>query len=865
MIPMNHNQSQAVHSFNISISSKSPPPYNSSSGSSISNNNNNNNPSSPTISNSSSSVTGDSPSFNPYQFKQTGYYLPISTDSPQQQPQPQHQHTHKHHHHKSNSVNNTVDTLNSLATTNSFAIECPKHKQEVVLSEAINTTTGGGEVYSTHLNLDYYNRYFNNQKLASTTADQHQQLNSPPFNSSQFCLCDLKMLLSRSDFIQDIDTDSNLLQEYHRLKMLQEQQGPRHTEILLRKEDNVGGRKALKEKFVEIFEAFFNDEDPSQGDPKFWEQLFLLKVNIPFLERCIILSSEDRLLVLKSRINTIFTQCCNWLKSSDATRLTHIIEIMSVLLKNIFRKKFSNFGFDVINILCGIDKADTVFPELIKDLALLLKNSDETVKILITNLLNIIATATDFINQNTLLQFFMTVDISHTLLELLGGENHLPKSSQMNVITLLCYLSNFQKYEIQNPYVKSLSNLDDTEKIKQLLDVITEGIKDHNKYFEEQFRQPNLGITAKVGGYLSSWIYTPPVVHNCLFFETGSCLLILYELFYQNETFIKQLVGGGWSREKSCPEILKQFFTFCSYLASDTKESKILYSKISLLILMCISESRELEDYFHDAKSTSYIFIYSKKTLFPDPKELEKHPLSFHVVDILSQFIKCNLKGGNKIQMDTHQLSVDCIQRILSYKKKTQSRLPHKWSDLWSSLFSLLQILPTIQDKSLLNQSIQVGVATVNIFNLFINYGDSFLPTPNDYDDLFYEIIRSGNVVDSFYLFIQQQPQNDPTGALLNSLLNIKSIVQHFSTKLQEWQSANPEVALTAPQVSKVIKENYDTLRLKLQENLDQYNSYVENKEIALFRHYVKELVCDLKKRIVITSASAPGSPPLNK
>ncbi|KAF2072371.1 hypothetical protein CYY_006317 [Polysphondylium violaceum] len=850
------HQSQAVHSFNISISSKSPP-YNSSSTLPPPQSH-----PSPTISNSSSS-SSESPGLNPYK-NQSGYYLPISTTDKQEKQQ---QHQHKYNN-NSNSFTNTVDTLNSLAATNSFAIECPKHKQEVDLRDYIKKNSNS-DIYSTFLNLDYYNRYFNQNQKQQTQPSilSPSSISSPTSpsldnnNNNSFCLCDLKtMLLSRSDFIQDIDTDSNLLQEYHRLKMLQEQQGPKHTEILLRKEDNVGGRKALKEKFVEIFEAFFNDEDPSSGDPKFWEQLFLLKVNIPFLERCIILSSEDRLLVLKSKLNNIFTQSCFWLKNSDPTRLSHIIEILSIMLKSIFRKKFNNFGFDVINILCGIDKADTVFPEFIKDSTQLLKTSDVNIKIGIINLFNIIATATDYMNQNTLLQFFMTVDISRTLLELLG-DKELPKSSKMNIMTLLCYLSNYQKYETQNPYIKSLSNLDDIEKIKQLLDVITEGIKDHNKLFEEQFRQPNLGMAAKVGGYFSSWIYTPPVVHNCSFFETGSCLLILYELFYQNETFVKQLVGGGWSREKSCPEILSQFFTFCSYLASDTpKESKALYSKISLLILMLISESRELQDYFHDPKSTSYIFIYSKKSLFPDPKELEKHPLSFHVVDILSQFIKCNLKG--KQSMDTHQMSVDCIQRVLSYKKKTQSRLPHKWADLWSSLFALLQVLPTIQDKSFLNQSIQVGVATVNIFNLFINYGDSFLPTPNDYDDLFYEIIRSGNVVDNFYIFIQQQPQNDPTGALLNSLLNIKSIVQHFSGKLQEWSSANPEVALTAPQVSKIIKDNYDTLRLKLQENLDQYNSYVENKEIALFRHYVKELVCDLKKQIVVTP-NAPPSPPM--
>jgi len=39
----------------------------------------------------------------------------------------------------------------------------------------------------------------------------------------------------------------------------------------------------------------------------------------------------------------------------------------------------------------------------------------------------------------------------------------------------------------------------------------------------------------------------------------------------------------------------------------------------------------------------------------------------------------------------------------------------------------------------------------VNIFNLFITYGDTFLPNPNSYDELYYEIIRMHQVFDNLY------------------------------------------------------------------------------------------------------------------
>ena len=39
----------------------------------------------------------------------------------------------------------------------------------------------------------------------------------------------------------------------------------------------------------------------------------------------------------------------------------------------------------------------------------------------------------------------------------------------------------------------------------------------------------------------------------------------------------------------------------------------------------------------------------------------------------------------------------------------------------------------------------------VNIFNLFITYGDTFLPNPNSYDELYYEVIRMHQVFDNLY------------------------------------------------------------------------------------------------------------------
>lgn len=39
----------------------------------------------------------------------------------------------------------------------------------------------------------------------------------------------------------------------------------------------------------------------------------------------------------------------------------------------------------------------------------------------------------------------------------------------------------------------------------------------------------------------------------------------------------------------------------------------------------------------------------------------------------------------------------------------------------------------------------------MNIFNLFITYGDTFLPSPGSYDELYYELIRMQHVFEDLY------------------------------------------------------------------------------------------------------------------
>lgn len=52
----------------------------------------------------------------------------------------------------------------------------------------------------------------------------------------------------------------------------------------VRKRSGSGGKKALKEKIVEVYEGLFRGEQIAVGNSNYWEEFFLLKPKMAVLE-----------------------------------------------------------------------------------------------------------------------------------------------------------------------------------------------------------------------------------------------------------------------------------------------------------------------------------------------------------------------------------------------------------------------------------------------------------------------------------------------------------------------------------------------------------------------------------------------------
>lgn len=78
---------------------------------------------------------------------------------------------------------------------------------------------------------------------------------------------------------------------------------------------------------------------------------------------------------------------------------------------------------------------------------------------------------------------------------------------------------------------------------------------------------------------------------------------------------------------------------------------------------------------------------------------------------------------------------------------------------------------------------------------------------------------------------------------LTNSLVNVRDIVNHFPPKIAAWLAKESLSTPTEQQILAIIIQNYDSLALKLQDNLDQYERYSEKpNHTAFFEEMVNNI-----------------------
>lgn len=132
-----------------------------------------------------------------------------------------------------------------------------------------------------------------------------------------------------------------------------------------RKRSGSGSKRQLKEKVVQIYELFFKGDDLSKNNPTFWDEFFLLKPKVSYLENEIMKLTPDQLTSLRGNLNLLFSQCIETLSHEHNIRVVYSMQTLCALVSSIYKKVTAESGFDVIHLLMGFQSAEEKMQQLL--------------------------------------------------------------------------------------------------------------------------------------------------------------------------------------------------------------------------------------------------------------------------------------------------------------------------------------------------------------------------------------------------------------------------------------------------------------------------------------------------------------------
>uniref|UniRef100_A0A182RPK2 DUF1741 domain-containing protein n=1 Tax=Anopheles funestus TaxID=62324 RepID=A0A182RPK2_ANOFN len=654
------------------------------------------------------------------------------------------------------------------------------------------------------------------------------------------------------------------------------------------------GTKRPKEKVVHIYELLCRGEDPRRQNAQFWEEFFLLQPNMDTLECELYKLAPEQYSCAKHNIQQFFSECINILSTGSPKRIHNALQTIGVFIHVLFRKlAMPSAGGNGSDTNSGvgpgcIPASFITISEIVDDMRELMKQLYEILssnipsdrpKDLCLKILLIIATGMDNVNENCLIEFIIGQNMFEVFKNMLS-DSSLRNLHGHDVVTLLTILVNYRKHEGSNPFVVELSLLADEFALNGYGQVISCVLTMFCK-------QHLLSLTELPTS--SSWFSSLSSIVGNMFISDDLCyrsqqirannalLLALYEAIHLNRNFITTLahtqadstppspcntlnINDG-TPDLSAAAILdaSQYSTNLSIVMQDHKsELSAINLKLCLLILTCIAEDQYANSMMHDNNLTFKVSLHRahmRHRKLTSEKVSKPQPLATTLLDLLVEFIVSHLL--KKFPIELYLLCIGIIHRVIIYQKRCRVRIAYHWKELWTAMISLLKFL-IYQEQNLMKRCniFELALQVINIFNLFITYGDTFLATTNSYDELYYELNREEKVFCELhamvlrYASIQDCDYKDDSIRLLHALSNILAIIKHFQMKIKEWLASQSLSTPTEQQILEQIQKNYD-LTLKLQDSLDQYERYSERpKHEFFFANLMKEVMVDTRKTV---------------
>lgn len=216
--------------------------------------------------------------------------------------------------------------------------------------------------------------------------------------------------------------------------------------------------------------------------------------------------------------------------------------------------------------------------------------------------------------------------------------------------------------------------------------------------------------------------------------------------------------------------------------------------------------------------------------------------LATSLLDTMVDAINHNLR--RRLDVSLYTLCVGIMLRLISYLSRSRTRLNYHWSEFFRSLLTLIRFLTTytsdLKDLSHIDTLLD---HVVNLVALSLSAGEAFLPTPAAYDDLFYKVVESGEVLTKFKESYRLGNRHSNS---IDTLINVNTHYHQMLTDGGGGSKRKPS-GLTTQQVTEVIRQGYETLSIQAKEGLDTWERYREADDRTLLKKMARTAVGDAR------------------
>ncbi|KAI1815774.1 hypothetical protein GGS20DRAFT_575977 [Poronia punctata] len=606
----------------------------------------------------------------------------------------------------------------------------------------------------------------------------------------------------------------------------------------------------FQQKIVKLYESLFKDDADAEDDKPegFWREFFLLKPDRASLLKILHEFGPDDLIQLQPQTQQLFFRAVACLKTGNGTASLHALETLTTFFSAVLPKRYTNPSSDMIAILAGLDQVDTIFTDFVGALDTIIRNG-KTLE-LRQRAVEVVLSITSGAYQTSLLTYFIQRDLFPAIMKF-TQESDTPERA-LEPFILLGLLANYNKFEFQNPYQLRLNDFVNEAAIQTIVRCVGQACKklrgQYLAILEDLPEGWSLAHTLSViglgkiapGAKANQKPNHDPEAAKQMFAklpgQEAAILLGTYDFSHANKLFCFNLVTMPADKGEEQP--ISNLLSLTSYLLQHAFLSARAtnYAHLSLMVFRLLIEDQILCKRICSEDSKVAVRLCRQRQPYL-PIVKGERILATSILDTMVDGINHNLR--KRLDVSLYTLCVGITLRIVSYLSRSRTHLQYHWSELFRSLLALIRFLttyaPDLKDLPHFETLLDL---VVNLLALSLSAGEAFLPTASAYDDLFYKVVESGEVLMKFRdtYSLSKRPSNS-----IDTLINVST---HYKSLLE---SGGSKKNLTSTQVAEVIKQGYETLSIQTKEGLDGWERYREADDRTLLKKMARATVQDVQ------------------